>query len=372
MYKFLKKFFLFCFLVSVFIGQNLAQTLTTSAVDAGSSQIAHGIGAAKHSGALNQVTHKAAHGALAVTSAKLTGRDPLAGAIGAVIAETAAESKAQSAGDRALEKTMQAACSADHKLSKAEFDALLKENLDTEMHRCVLTGQLAGASAAFLAGRDIASAQSAAQNATENNFALTTAVAVGAGSVLVAANVYDYYQAYIEGGWNAVQAKWDEERALDTSLATAGAGAGMAIGPVGSAVGAAGGAIVGNATLRTKSILQRLMKNSAKKVEEKLPQLMYTGKKADHHIFPQQFKKYFSDRGINIDNYTISIDQQTTHLKAVHGSGNLGEKPGHWNQQWAKWIKNNPSASQKEIYQQAGEMLQLFNLQDYNIHPYKK
>lgn len=99
---------------------------------------------------------------------------------------------------------------------------------------------------------------------------------------------------------------------------------------------------------------------------------MYTGKKADHHIFPQQFKKYFSSKGINIDNYTISIDQQITHLKAVHGSGNLGEKPGHWNQQWAEWIRNNPNASRKEVYQRGGEMLQLFNLQNIDIHPYKK
>lgn len=170
-------------------------------------QVSNGIGSAHATGTLSELGHKTAHGALAVTSAKLTGRDPVGAAVGAVGGEIVAETKAQSAGDQALEKTMQAVCSADHKLSKAEFDALLKKNLDTEMHRCILTGQLAGASAAFLAGRDVASAQSAVQNATENNFALATAVAVGAGAVLVAANVYDYYQAYTEGGWNAVQAK---------------------------------------------------------------------------------------------------------------------------------------------------------------------
>lgn len=58
---------------------------------------------------------------------------------------------------------------------------------------------------------------------------------------------------------------------MDTSLVIAGAGAGMAIGPVGSAVGTAGGAIVGNATLRTKSILQRLVKKATlKKPKRKL------------------------------------------------------------------------------------------------------
>ena len=109
-----------------------------------------------------------------------------------------------------------------------------------------------------------------------------------------------------------------------------------------------------------------------KNAEGKIPQLMYTGKKADHHIFPQQFKKYFSERGIDIDDYTISIDQQVTHLKAVHGAGNLGEKPGRWNQHWAEWISKNPDATQKEIFQRAGEMLRSFNLQNCNIHPYKK
>ena len=245
--------------------RKLGDILISDVVDAGAAQVAHGIDDAKAAGKLNQVAHKAAHAGAGALKEQLKGGDPLAGAIGAVVAETVSESKALTAGDRALEKTMQAACSADHKLSKAEFDTLLKENLDTEMHRCVLTGQLAGVSVAFLAGQDVASAQSAAQNVTENNFALTTAVAVGTGAVLVAANVYDYYQAYIEGGWNAVQAKWNEERALDTSLATAGAGAGIPLGPVSSTVGAAGGAIVGNATLRTKSILQRVIKNSVKK-----------------------------------------------------------------------------------------------------------
>ena len=61
--------------------RKLGDILISDVVDAGSAQIAHKIGNAKHSGALNQVTHKAAHGALAVTSAKLTGRDPVGAAV---------------------------------------------------------------------------------------------------------------------------------------------------------------------------------------------------------------------------------------------------------------------------------------------------
>ena len=83
-------------------------------------------------------------------------------------------------------------------------------------------------------------------------------------------------------------------------------------------------------------------------------------------------RKYTRKSIFKANDYTISIDQQVTHLKAVHGAGNLGEKPGRWNQHWAEWINKNPDATQKEIFQRAGEMLRSFNLQNCNIHPYKK
>lgn len=51
--------------------------------------------------------------------------------------------------------------------------------------------------------------------------------------------------------------------------------------------------------------------------------LLPAPKMADHHIFPQQFKKFFEKRGINIDNYTVSVGE-TTHLKGLHGKGNAG------------------------------------------------
>src|SRR5262249_27862613 len=38
----------------------------------------------------------------------------------------------------------------------------------------------------------------------------------------------------------------------------------------------------------------------------------------DHHIFPQQFDDYFKQRGIDIDDYTVTLGQ-TQHLQGVHG-----------------------------------------------------
>ena len=122
------------------VGKNLAQNMTCAVVDAGAAQVAHKIGDGKHSGALNQVTHKAAHGALAVAGAKLTGRDPVGAAIGAVVSETAAE---------AMDKP---------------------EATHEERQQISQKARLIGDTVAFLAGRDVASADSAGKTAVDNNF----------------------------------------------------------------------------------------------------------------------------------------------------------------------------------------------------------
>ncbi len=117
--------------------RKLSDILISDVVDAGAAQLAHTIGDAKHSGALNQVTHKAAHGALAVTSAKLTGRDPVGAAIGAVVREIAAETLHEDGKDPV----------------KTANQARLVAN-----------------TVAFLAGRDVASADSAGRTVVENNY----------------------------------------------------------------------------------------------------------------------------------------------------------------------------------------------------------
>lgn len=93
-------------------------------------------------------------------------------------------------------------------------------------------------------------------------------------------------------------------------------------------------------------------------------------KMADHHIFPQQFRYFFEKNGINIDTFTVSIGQ-TTHLKGIHGKGNAG-LPGGWNKRWKAFIEGNPNAKAREIYQFGGSLMDEYNLNNLDIHRYKK
>jgi len=88
----------------------------------------------------------------------------------------------------------------------------------------------------------------------------------------------------------------------------------------------------------------------------------------DHHLLPQQFRRFFSSRGINIDEHAVTLSE-SVHLRGVHGSG-IGNMPGRWNQQWAQWIEANPNATTRDIYQQLGRMMDDFGLGGSRIHPY--
>ena len=95
----------------------------------------------------------------------------------------------------------------------------------------------------------------------------------------------------------------------------------------------------------------------------------------NHHIFPQKYRDWFAKRGINIDNYTVSLSS-ATHLAGVHGKGGFvgpgnANLPGRWNQRWDQWIRNNPNASAKEIFQFGGSLMDEFGLNKLPIVPYK-
>ncbi|MEZ4772743.1 MAG: FG-GAP-like repeat-containing protein [Bacteroidia bacterium] len=88
-----------------------------------------------------------------------------------------------------------------------------------------------------------------------------------------------------------------------------------------------------------------------------------------HHIFPQEFRRYFTNQGIaNIDDYTIQISKQT-HLKGVHGKG-LGNLPGKWNELWSEFISTNPNATPSEIFYFAEGLLKRFGLEHLPYIPY--
>ena len=97
--------------------------------------------------------------------------------------------------------------------------------------------------------------------------------------------------------------------------------------------------------------------------------LLASPRMAKHHIFPQQFKKYFNKSGIDIDKYTVSVPHNTTHLKGIHGKG-FNDLPGGWNSEWKNFIMNNPNATQKEILQFGGRLMDKYGLNQLPIVEY--
>jgi hypothetical protein len=89
----------------------------------------------------------------------------------------------------------------------------------------------------------------------------------------------------------------------------------------------------------------------------------------DHHIFPSEFAGFFNSRGINIDDYTVTLDS-TAHLNGVHGVG-YGDMPGRWNQRWADFMGGNPWANVKDVYQFGGKLMDEYGLSGMRIHPYR-
>ena len=93
-----------------------------------------------------------------------------------------------------------------------------------------------------------------------------------------------------------------------------------------------------------------------------------------HHIYPKQFDWYFEPRRIDINNYTVNLEQKV-HLSGVHGRGGFTtadnlDLQGHWNQKWQKFIDDHPNATPKEVYQFGGQLMDDFGLSGLPIEPY--
>jgi RHS repeat-associated protein len=99
------------------------------------------------------------------------------------------------------------------------------------------------------------------------------------------------------------------------------------------------------------------------------PKLLTAPKLHDHHIFPQQYKQWFSSKGINVDDYTIPISGKT-HLQGVHGNG-IGNLPGRWNQSWAEFIRANPNASPSQVFKFGEDLLYRFGFEHLKYAPYR-
>ena len=96
-----------------------------------------------------------------------------------------------------------------------------------------------------------------------------------------------------------------------------------------------------------------------------------------HHIFPQQFRDWFSARGIDIHQYTVAVTQNTHHA-GIHGRGGLpfpnrsqGILPGRYNARWEAFIRDNPDATMQEAYHFAGQLMEEFGLVRLPIVPFR-
>ncbi|MBN1205173.1 MAG: TIGR02269 family lipoprotein [Myxococcaceae bacterium] len=75
-----------------------------------------------------------------------------------------------------------------------------------------------------------------------------------------------------------------------------------------------------------------------------------------HHVFSQEFRPWFERKKINVDEFTILLEQ----LK--HRSIHRGERGGPWNAAWRKWILANDNATKEEIFRYAGQLIYEFEL----------
>lgn len=89
----------------------------------------------------------------------------------------------------------------------------------------------------------------------------------------------------------------------------------------------------------------------------------------NHHLFPQQFRKFFEKTGVNIDKFTVRISE-ITHLKGVHGRG-VADLPGGWNTRWQQFIETNPNATAKDVFQFGGSLVDEFGLSGLPIIPFR-
>jgi hypothetical protein len=88
-----------------------------------------------------------------------------------------------------------------------------------------------------------------------------------------------------------------------------------------------------------------------------------------HHYLPQQFRDWFSRKGINIDDYLVSINSEWHRI--IHGkfasysinfAGHKREAFFRYNSAWMEFIENNPNATRQQIIDFANLLAKQFGL----------
>ncbi|MFY0526653.1 TIGR02269 family lipoprotein [Archangium gephyra] len=75
-----------------------------------------------------------------------------------------------------------------------------------------------------------------------------------------------------------------------------------------------------------------------------------------HHIFPQEFREWFKEKGIDIHQWTMLIEKQ------LHERIHRGARGGPWNDAWRQFKNLNGGATQEEIWKHAWELCVRFGL----------
>jgi RHS repeat-associated protein len=77
-----------------------------------------------------------------------------------------------------------------------------------------------------------------------------------------------------------------------------------------------------------------------------------------HHLLPKEFKNWFKDRGLNVEDFVMVIGRSMHRYKpnGLH----TGLNGDNWNAVWRAFKENNPTATRQEIIDQMLRMLDDF------------
>jgi RHS repeat-associated protein len=87
----------------------------------------------------------------------------------------------------------------------------------------------------------------------------------------------------------------------------------------------------------------------------------------NHHVFPKQFRAWFSGQGVDIDKFVFKVPA-SFHLRGLHGRGaplpcgQQGPTPGYYNRAWDAWILNHQDAKAPEIFAFAKSLLASYGI----------
>jgi hypothetical protein len=77
-----------------------------------------------------------------------------------------------------------------------------------------------------------------------------------------------------------------------------------------------------------------------------------------HHLLPREFKEYFEEGGLDIEDFVMPLPVDVHRLKP----GGLHTGPEHWNKQWRKFILRNPEPDPSDILEHLEVMMRRFGL----------